>query len=461
MTRSDHSLRRRLVWLVVGAILGIGLISSLVVYQRAHHEADELLDTQLAQVAETLLTISVGGEIDHFVEEMHEQARRYAVPIAFEIWHRAHDEGDRIVTSPGHSGFVPPIPDGYSNREHQGKLWRLFSIHDPASEYVVIVGQRHSARDRLARETGLSLLVPTLLSLPLMALLVGWVVNRSLRPVDALAQSVRSLDPGALTPLDSSSELPREIAPLRDAFNALLERMSAALDNERRFTADAAHELRTPLAALKIQAQVAQRTQPGEAQHHALAQVIAGVDRMTHLVEQLLTLARVEQGAATPPRPYDAAALLAASCEPYRAALSQNRQTLRLEADPGCTPLLERAWFEIIVRNLVANAVNYAGTAAQIRVSLRCIGGRAKLCVSDDGPGLSPAARTSLRARFARGETEAEGCGLGLSIVERIAQRAGAELTLEDGDPRPDGGVGLAVCLDCPHAPFSASDTSA
>ncbi|MEW6119308.1 MAG: ATP-binding protein [Pseudomonadota bacterium] len=326
-------------------------------------------------------------------------------------------------------------------------------MRDPDSAYRVIVSQRHSARDRLARETGLSLLVPMLLILPLMALLVGWVVNRALRPVDALAQSVRALDPAALTPLDCASPLPQEIVPLRDAFNALLQRVSATLDNERRFTADAAHELRTPLAALKIQAQVAQRAQPGSSQQHALGQVIAGVDRMTHLVEQLLTLARVEHAAAPAPAAYDAAAALKASCEPYRAAAAHNRQTLERDADPGCTPLLGRTWFEIAARNLVANAVHYAGPGARIRVTLRCAAGRARLTVSDDGPGLAPAARTSLRARFARGETEAEGCGLGLSIVERIAERSGARLTLEDGLPRADGGVGLAVCLDCPQAP--------
>ena len=450
MTRSDYSLRRRLVWLVVLSILGIGLISALVVYQRAHHEADELLDTQLAQVAETLLTISVGGEIDHFVEGLHEQTRRYAVPIAFEIRHGAHEDGVRIVTSPGHAGFNLPIPDGYSNRLHKAKLWRLFSIHDPGSEYTVVVGQRHSARDRLARETGLSLLIPTLLALPLMAVLVGWVVNRAMRPVNALTESVRRQAPDALAPLDTSTPLPQEIVPLRDAFNALLQRVSATLDSERRFTSDAAHELRTPLAALKIQAQVAQRAQPGETQQHALAQVIAGVDRMTHLVEQLLTLARVEH---TPPatlQNYATADVLEACCAPYQSLAAAHSQTLTLEIQPDCTPALNRSGLEIVARNLIANAVHYAGPGARIAVRLRCLGDRAEFSVRDDGPGLTIAQRTALRARFARGETDAEGCGLGLSIVEQIAQHAQGRFELEDGLRRADGGAGLSACFTCP-----------
>jgi two-component system sensor histidine kinase QseC len=456
MNGTAYSLRRRLIWLVTLAILGVGLLSTVVVYLRAHHEADELLDTQLAQLAETLLAIATGGKLDQFVDSGGERSQRHAVPIAYEIWRETAGAPERITLSVGHGGFSLPVAAGYSNHVHRDKNWRLFSVRDPDSAYLVIVGQRHSARDRLARETGLSLLVPMLLILPLMALLVGWVANRALRPVDALAQSVRALDPAALTPLDSAAPLPQEIVPLRDAFNALLERVSAALENERRFTADAAHELRTPLAALKIQAQVAQRAQPGGSQQHALGQVIAGVDRMTHLVEQLLTLARVEHATDVAPAAYDAAAALQGGCEPYRAATMHNRQSLELDADPDCTPLLERSWFEIAVRNLVANAVQYAGPGARIRVTLRCDAGRARLTVCDDGPGLPSAARTSLRARFARGETEAEGCGLGLSIVERIAQRSGARLTLEDGLPRTDGGVGLAVCLDCPQAPADA-----
>lgn len=450
MTHGVYSLRRRLIWLVVGAILGVGLVSVLVVYQRAHHEADELLDTQLAQVAETLLTISVGGDIDHFAGEMHQQTRRYAVPIAFEIWLQTGIDRTRIVTSPGHKGFASPIPGGYSDREHQNKHWRLFSIHDPTNKYLVVVGQRHSARDRLARETGLTLLIPTLLALPLMALLVGGVVKRALRPVEALTRSVRALAPDALAPLATDAPLPQEIAPLRDAFNALLQRMSAAMENERRFTADAAHELRTPLAALKVQAQVAQRAHPGEQQQHALAQVLAGVDRMTHLVEQMLTLARVEQAAPAVQTPYNAAAVLEACCEPYRAMAAANGQTLMLLTDPDCTPALDHLGFDIAARNLVANAVNYAGPGARIEVRLHCTPRHAQLGVYDSGPGLATADRQALRARFARGDSVATGCGLGFSIVERIAQRAQARFELEDGLPRPDGGVGLGARLDFP-----------
>ena len=311
----SYSLRRRLVWLLTSTVAVIWLLSTAVVYQRAHHEADELLDSQLTQVGETLLAIVSGGEVEHFVKELHEHAHRYPVPIAFEIWHREDGVSRRLVRSPGHAGFATDVTDGFSEHPYQGTSWRFYAVQDRDAEYRVVVGQAHAARERLAREIGLSLLLPAFIALPLMALAVWWVVGRTLRPVDTVARAVGALDPRALAPLDASAPLPDEIAPLRSALNALIRRVAEAFDNERRFTADAAHELRTPLAALKVQAQVALRAQTDDSRQHALGQVIAGVDRMTHLVEQLLTLARVDparQDRAA--QPLDPASIVAEVC---------------------------------------------------------------------------------------------------------------------------------------------------
>lgn len=308
-----YSLRRRLVWLLTGSVAAIWLLSALVVYQRAHHEADVLLDTQLTQVADTLLAIVAAGEIQSFVEELQDQNLHNPVPIAFEVWHGKPGQMQRLVSSMGRGGFEAGMVPGFSEHFYQGTLWRFYAVRDTDEEYQVVVGQAHAAREELAREIGLSLLLPAALALPLMALAVWWGVGRNLRPVDAVARQVGALDAQALVPLDESPALPEEIAPLRAALNALIRRVTEAFENERRFTADAAHELRTPLAALKVQAQVALRAQTTDSRQHALAQVTAGVDRMTHLVEQLLTLARVDpstQGNA--PQPLDAAGIVAA-----------------------------------------------------------------------------------------------------------------------------------------------------
>jgi len=449
-----YSLRRRLVWLLTSAVAVIWLLSVLVVYQRAHHEADELLDNQLTQVGETLLAIVAGGEVEHFVKELHEHARHAPVPIAFEVWLDKDDRTRLLVTSPGHTGFKTAPEAGFSEHQVQGERWRFYAVQDDDAEYRVVVGQSHAARERMAREIGLSLLLPAILALPLMALAVWWVVGRALRPVDAVARQVGSLDAQALAPLDETARLPDEIAPLRSALNALIRRVRDAFDNERRFTADAAHELRTPLAALKVQAQVALRAQADDSRQHALSQVIAGVDRMTHLVEQLLTLARVDpasQGAAPPP--IDPAGTVATVCADLLPLARQRNQNLAVDVAEGCAVAVSAAWLQIAVRNLLDNALRYAGDGAQIAVRYARTGSACTLSVADDGPGVSPDLRAQLSARFVRGEVEGEGCGLGLSIVARIAALSHARLELGDGLPRAVGGYGFRATLHFDAAP--------
>ncbi|MHB1213984.1 MAG: ATP-binding protein [Thiobacillus sp.] len=445
---ASYSLRRRLVWLLTSAVAAIWLVSALVVYQRAHHEADELLDGQMTQVAETLLAIVAGGEVEHFVKELRKNGEHNPVPIAFEIWHTDDGAMRRLATSPGHDAFATGMPDGFSENPHQGERWRFYAAQDNDDEYRVVVGQAHAARERLAREIGLSLLLPAMLALLLLAPTVWWVVGRTLQPVATVARQVGALDAQALAPLDETARLPDEIAPLHTALNALIRRVTEAFDNERRFTADAAHELRTPLAALKVQAQVALRAHTADSQQHALVQVIAGVDRMTHLVEQLLTLARVDPARQeATPHALDPAETIAAVCAELLPQAQRRGQTLRIEATPGCRVAVTAEWLRIALRNLVDNALRYAGEGAHIAVRLARERSACVLTVADNGPGVAPALRAQLSARFVRGEVEGEGCGLGLSIVARIAALSHAELELGDGLPRADGGHGFAATL--------------
>lgn len=446
-----YSLRRRLVWLLTGSVAAIWLLSALIVYQRAHHEADILLDAQMTQVADTLLAIVAAGEVDEFVEELRDHSRHHGVPIAFEVWHDKDGRMQRLVSSRGRRGFDADLPGGFSERPYQGVRWRFYVVQDADDEYRVVVGQAHAAREGLAREIGLSLLLPAALALPLMALAVWWGVGRNLRPVDAVARQVGMLDPQALSVLDESPALPNEIAPLRTALNALIRRVTEAFENERRFTADAAHELRTPLAALKVQAQVALRAQTADGQRHALAQVIEGVDRMSHLVEQLLTLARVEPARQeATPQPFDPAGLVAEVCEELAPQAQRQGQILNVEAAEGCRIAVTPAWLQIALRNLVDNAVRYAGPGARIDVRLARAAHGCVISVADSGPGVAPGLHSELSARFVRGETDSEGCGLGLSIVARVAALSHARLELGEGLPRADGGHGFAATLHFP-----------
>ncbi len=449
--RPAYSLRHRLVWLLTAALAVIWLFAALAAYQRAHHEADEMLDTQLTQLAETLLAIVEGGDVKDFVKELHENAHTHTVPIAFEVWREHHHRIRRLVTSAGHSGFDAEIRPGFAEISHHGEHWRIYAVTGKDAEYRVVVGHAHAARERLAREIGFSVLVPGAIALPLMAFAVWLGVGRSLRPVDTAAREVAALDPQQLKPLDEAAPLPSEIAPLRSALNALIGRVNEAFENERRFTADAAHELRTPLAALKVQAQVALRAQDDAGRQRALAQVTAGVDRMTHLVEQLLTLARVDPAVAPSVATLvDAAETAAAVCAELLPLARQQGQTLEAELTAGCRIAVSPAWLRIALRNLVDNALRYAGAAARIEVSVTCDRNGCVLRVADNGPGVPPDERERLAARFVRGESDSEGCGLGLSIVARIATLSHARLVLGEGLPRADGGHGLAASLHFP-----------
>lgn len=443
---SRRSLRRQLTLLLSGALALVWLLAAVVVYLRAHHEADELLDSHLTQMAETLLAFASSGRIEHGIDIQYEHAVYTAVPTAFEIWYIDDRKPRRLAASPGRAGFESDLADGFIERPHGGASWRFFTARSRDGHYRITVGQSHAARQRLAREIGLPLLVPATLALPFIALAVWWAVRRTLKPVDALAREVDALDPRALAPLGGYA-LPDEIAPLRDAFNTLAPRINAALENERRFTADAAHELRTPLAALKVQAQVAQRAAADGARRHALDQVVAGVDRMTHLVEQLLTLARVEPAHPAGESVFDPAPALAELCAGRAAEAARHAQTLDVELAPDCRIAMQPAWFEVAARNLIDNALRYAGEGARIEVRLTRAAEGCRFSVADDGPGVPDALRARFTARFARGETDAEGCGLGLSIVERIAQLSHARLEFGAGLARADGGHGFAAAL--------------
>ncbi len=192
-------------------------------------------------------------------------------------------------------------------------------------------------------------------------------------------------------------------------------------------------------------------------QQHALTQVITGVDRMTHLVEQLLTLARVDPARqSVTPSPLDPADIIAAVCAELLPQAQRQQQSLTVDSAEGCSVAVTAAWLQIAIRNLVDNAMRYAGEGARIEVRLTRTESGCSITVADDGPGVAPELRSQLSARFVRGEVESDGCGLGLSIVSRIAALSHAQLTLGDGLPRTDGGIWIRRDPDVQQAPATA-----
>lgn len=306
----------------------------------------------------------------------------------------------------------------------------------------------HVDEDRIeiAGEIAGNLLKPMLFALPALAVLLVIAIGFALAPLRQLARDVATRAPDRLDPLPVES-LPAEVAPLVTRLNSLFADIMRALENERRFTADAAHELRTPLAALKAQAQVALASVDTEERQHALTQILVGCDRATHLVAQLLTLARLD---ADTPHPLQDIALRPIAEEVLAQsagdAIARHCDLALREGDAqvrGDAMLLQ-----VLLRNLIDNALSHGG-GTQIEVSIAAHGAQAVLSVTDDGRGIAASERERVQQRFYRGaDADSSGSGLGLSIVRRIAELHGGSLDIV----LPASGEGVSVRLSLPLA---------
>src|SRR5512145_80581 len=288
--REQSSLKKRLLLLALSTVAVVWIGAATFVYFDAREEFDEVLDAHLAQDA-ALLSAQITHELAE-LETLHAPLlHKYARRIAFQVW----EDGKVLLLHSDNAArdHLGNAEQGFSNTTMDGHRWRVFTTWDDSGRYLIHVAERADVRDELAQDIAGNLLEPLLFSLPLLALMLWVAVARGLQPLGKLAAEVERRDPETLTPLDPGAA-PREVLPLIERLNRLFARIDSTIQKERRFTADAAHELRTPVAGIKAQAQVA-RAAAGEAERiHALDNAILGCDRATHLIEQLLTLARVD-----------------------------------------------------------------------------------------------------------------------------------------------------------------------
>jgi len=441
--RARHSIKRRLLIVLLATILLAWIATLLLSYRDTRHELDELLDAHLAQSA-SLLIAQVGHEADDIDDEHAPPVHRYSRKVAFQIW----EKGKRLLL---HSASAPNVPlssqrEGFSNSEIDGDKWRVFSAWDDKHRFLVQVGERRETRDKLVVSVAKHMLQPLLITLPLLGLLIWFGVARGLRPLQTLSRQVAARRPDNLAPLEVATA-PVEVVPLVEGLNQLFARVRVSLESERRFTADAAHELRTPLAAIKTQAQVARAATAEAERRHALDNVLIGCDRATHLVEQLLTLARLEPETLKHHERCDLHALaVTAVAELAPAAIDKDIDLQLAEGDALRVPG-EPALLAILLRNLIDNAIRYSPRHSVVRVMVANTGDGAELTVIDQGPGIPAESRVLIWERFYRvlGTGEA-GSGLGLSIAKRIADLHGATISLSEGD----AGQGLRVSVVFP-----------
>jgi two-component system sensor histidine kinase QseC len=443
------SIQARLLAVTLAALAATGIFTAWGSYRNALHEADELFDAQLAQTGETLLALVAHAD-DDIAREIR-RGHRYQQRLLFQVWHDEDGEARLLLRSA--NAPREPLPaahdHGFGDGDWQGSRWRFYTVADEEDETHVVVGEEAAVRDELARGVALNTLLPFLAALPLLGLFIFAAVRRGLAPLRALAGELQQRAPDRLEPVQLADP-PAELAPVLRALDALFERVAGTLENERRFTADAAHELRTPLAALKAQVQLAALTGDAEERRRALARSEQGIARMTHLVEQLLTLARLEAEAAGPARDRaDVARIVAEVCAEAGAAALAKGVELEPDAPQPVPARVERHLVAVAARNLVDNALRYTPAGGHVRVRVDAQDGGARIEVEDDGPGVPEAQRALLGRRFHRlQQGAAEGVGLGLSIVQRIARLHGGRLEFAAA-----AAGGLRATLRLPAAP--------
>lgn len=454
--RAPPSLQRRLMlYLLLSAPL-VWLMAVAVSVHRAQHDVNELFDTELIRLARQVQVVlgQAAGPTKAPVAVADAAATGAAdlADFAIAVW----DARGQLYLADREGGELPRRVNaaGFVTEELRGQLWRVYYLPSPGGEWLVAAGQKAYERDELVYDLTISQVLPWLLVLPLLLAALAWAVRRALAPVVAVAADLEQREASNLKPL-ALDGAPAELTPLLQAINAQFARVDALLTRERRFTADAAHEMRTPLAVLRAQWDVVRRARNEDERAAAQGRFAAGLDRMDRLVTQMLVLSRVDSQAA------------AAQAVPWERQVEW--PAVVEQAISECLPLAERRRIEfacewpqqprealpllgdaellaVMLRNLLDNAARYAppGTLVTVRFS------RDRLEVENAGAALEPAELERLGERFRRpGGQQESGSGLGISIVQRIAALHG--LAVRFG-PRQDGsGMKVVVGIAGAH----------
>ncbi|MGE6992936.1 ATP-binding protein [Pseudomonas sp. NPDC047961] len=452
-----RSIRNRTLVLVLGILLLSLSLISWRSYRDARHEIEELFDAQLAQSARLVQGLvmremepsarhALQSALDAAVNARRNQGvpgHDYETKLGFQVYAA---DGSSVLQSAGapngalqelaKADSASPFSDlsgGYHDVQLDGHAWRLFLLHDPEDELWILVSERDDVRGELVGKIARRSLLPDLIGLPLLALLIWLAVGWGLRPLAHMAQLLKNRDPDNLAPL-LLAPLPQELEPVAASLNRLLQQVNQLVDREKRFIADAAHELRTPLAVLRIHAQNAQQAGNEADRDEALRQLLAGVDRTTRVVTQLLTLARLEPSAQQLLlAPLDMRRLTRDTLAELTPLAIAREQELTLEVDEHGDYSLtgDAASLATLLQNLVGNALTYTPSGGRIEVQLRSTPDKLIIEVADSGPGIAPELREQLFERFVR-LGDGQGAGLGLSIVARIAELHGATVELLD-----------------------------
>ena len=442
--RTPRSLQTRLLTTVLALVLVAWGVAAALAWHETDEEVSDLLDAHLAQTA-ALLRLQPLDELDEDRLNEAPELDKHQPRVVFQLWHE-----DQLLAR---SASAPQEPltqrrkRGFADSQVDGKAWRVFVTQGRESDVRIVVGELQSVRREIVQASLISILKPMAWALPLLALGIWWAVRGSVQPLGRLGHAVAARQPQSLESL-STAGVPPEVLPLVTALNELFERMARLLATEQQFTADAAHELRTPIAGIRMQAQVAQGATNTQERATALQATVQGCDRATRLVEQLLQLARLDaeatpdSGSSAPLA--DVARQVAADLQ-ATAERRQQRIVLREPMAPDVHIPLPEPLARVLLRNLLDNALRYSPEGAEVQLQINELAdGQAQMSVEDSGPGLTPEEQARLGERFFRVlGTGQSGSGLGWSIIQRIARLH----HLQVGTDRSPGLGGLRVTV--------------
>lgn len=438
---APRSLKKQLLLSLLTSLLLVWGVTAYISYKQTRDEITELFNAELAQSARV---------VHAFVENMVRQraltklwerdktpelfdtpilGHKYERKIAFQL--RSVKEGLVLRSESAPEFALSLTRNGYSETMLDGQLWHVFSLSTENGNYVIHVGQRDDIRRELVEGIAGQQVIGFLIALPILGMMIWWIVSRTLSPVNQVKEQLASRAAGYLQPL-SVDNLPDEVLPVVTQINSLFAMLEQAFANERNFTSDASHELRTPLAGLLTQIQVAQKTTDTQMRDQALQKAQQAVSRMTHTVQQLLTLSRVQhQQAGIAKQSVDVNEALIEVISDLDHAARDKRIDIELQGEPGLLIYANPQLFQVLIRNLIDNAIKYSPIEGHIKVACHRENNRLRLTVDDSGPGVADDDYQRITQRFYRCVETAnsvEGSGLGLSIVQRIVALHAADI---------------------------------
>ena len=437
MSHAPSLRRSSLAWITILLVVA-GVIAAATTYRHSESETATFLDGQLRQIA---LNAGPSHSAAEAPAALDQDAKDR---IAVTIWDRT---GIRLHQSyPGLKIPLQPKP-GFADMQVGGETWRVYTLYGKVE--AVQVAQRESVRDEIARNAALGAALPVLIMIPVLWLAVGLILNRGFRRLDGLTRDLAARSASATEKLPLA-QIPAELTALVESVNGLILRLNAAMAGQKRFLADAAHTLRTPLAAMQIEIGNLQAEKPTATQRPRLEALAAGARRASALVDQLLRLARLDEPTPARPSTLDVAPLLL-GCVAEMAPLA-SRKDIDLGASIAHTAMIDAVAEEMrtLFTNLIENALIYTQEGGRVDVLLQWVNGRFAAEIRDTGPGLPEGAEAYIFDRFSRAATvAADGSGLGLAIARRIAERHGFDLEVRN---RSDGVRGVVARIMMPAA---------